>query len=290
MNQIRTSLKLTAQEAEMTVDEYLECILRDQTFAPDSPKLTQLRDRREEVRGVLRDEFGSSPRINEAGSKKKGTMIRESYDLDLTCYFPKDDKNGTETLEVIYYTVEEILREHYHTERKGSAIRLWDVVGEVDFQVDVVPGRYVTGSSGDVFLHRTSGDKKRLKTNLDVHVDHVRQSGVIDAIKLMKFWRERESINFKTFVLELLVIKMLKDSAAEPVSQQLMRVWNELAENGETLSVEDPANPSGNDLSDLLKPVRTSVSYEAQRDVRNNRVRRMAGRFRGAAERQAKTD
>jgi hypothetical protein len=34
-------------------------------------------------------------------------------------------------------------------------------------------------------------DKKRLKTNLDVHLDHVRDSGVIDAIRLAKLWGVR---------------------------------------------------------------------------------------------------
>lgn len=251
----------------MTDDEYLEGVLQDQTFAPDSPELAELRKHREDVRSVLRSKLGSSPRINEAGSKKKGTMIRESYDLDMTCYLPHDDKTAGETLEDIYDNVEEALEEDYHTERKGSAIRLWDPEGEVDFHVDVVPGRYVEGKDGDVYLHRTSGDKERLKTNLDVHVDHVRASGVVDAIKLMKYWRERESLDVKTFVLELSVIKLLEDRTEEPLSQQLMHVWTDLADNADSLTVEDPANPNGNDLSDLLDSVRAVLSDAAERTL-----------------------
>ena len=36
-----------------------------------------------------------------------------------------------------------------------------------------------------------NGSKSRLQTNLDVHLDHVRESGVVDAIRVMKILRDR---------------------------------------------------------------------------------------------------
>jgi hypothetical protein len=60
------------------------------------------------------------------------------------------------------------------------------------------------------YLFQSSGDKKRLKTNLDVHLDHVRDSGVIDAIRLAKLWKVRNGLPVRTFVLELAVIKLLE--------------------------------------------------------------------------------
>ena len=79
---------------DMTENEYLEAILLEQTLVPGSAELQELQERGEEAKEVLRGTFGRSVRINEAGSKKKGTMIKASYDLDLTCYFPHDDNTA----------------------------------------------------------------------------------------------------------------------------------------------------------------------------------------------------
>jgi tRNA nucleotidyltransferase (CCA-adding enzyme) len=59
-------------------------------LAPGSTELNELQDRAEEVKMLLRGKFKSA-RIKEARSKRKGTMIKASYDLDITCYFPHDD-------------------------------------------------------------------------------------------------------------------------------------------------------------------------------------------------------
>ncbi len=250
----------------MTENEYLEAILLEQTLAPGSTELKELQERGEEVKKLLRGMSRNSVRVNEAGSKKKGTMIKVSYDLDITCYFPHEDDAIGESLKEIYENVEGVLKENYKTTRKGSAIRLWDPTGKTDFHVDVVPGRFVDGKEGDVFLYRSSGDKERLKTNLDVHVAHVRDSGVVDAIRLAKLWRERNSIPVKTFALELLVIKILEKKKESKLSEQMLYLWGQLRENSANLSIEDPANPTGNDLSELLtEGLRKQLSVAASR-------------------------
>lgn len=252
----------------MTDSEYLEVILLDQTLAPGSPELNELQERGEEVKKLLRRMSSKSVRVNEAGSKRKGTMIKASYDLDLTCYFPHEDDNVGDSLKDIYENVERALKEPYQTARKGSAIRLWDPTGKTDFHIDVVPGRFVDGNQGDVFLYCSSGDKERLKTNLDVNVAHVRDSGVIDAIKLMKLWRVQNSIPVKTFALELLVIKMLEEKKGSRLSEQMLHVWRQLRDDSADITIEDPANPNGNDLSELLnEEVRKQLSVAASRTL-----------------------
>jgi hypothetical protein len=252
----------------MTDNKYLEAVLRDQTFAPGSPELEALQKRRKEVEELLRAEFGSAPRIREGGSKAKGTMIKESYDLDLTCYFGHEDDEAGNSLKELYNNTEGVLAREYKTVRKGSAIRIYDLQAGTDFHVDVVPGRFVDGKDGDVFLYQSSGDKERLKTNLDVHIDHVRDSGVTEAIRLMKLWRVRNKIEVKTFVLELLIIKLLLGKEDQAIATQLQHVWEQVRDHADGLAVEDPANPSGNDLSDLLNTsVRAQLSSAAARTL-----------------------
>jgi hypothetical protein len=238
----------------MNPDEYLKKILEQQTFSDDDPELKELRDRRSELDKKLRTIFWkSSPSIKWAGSMAKGTMIRESYDGDMTCYFSCNEVETGRTLAEIHSAVKESLEDDYLIEVKASALRVRDKADWTnDLHIDVVVGRYVDGSKSDVFLHRTTGEKERLKTNLQTHIDHIRNSGVTDAIRLMKLWKSRNGIeSAKAFVLELLVVKLLEKQSSLSLSAQLKYIWSKFRDNSDKLAIEDPAN-SNNDLKGIL--------------------------------------
>jgi hypothetical protein len=237
----------------MTTNEYLKQILSSQNLAEGSDELKALQEHRADVEKLLRDNFAAcSPTIRYGGSKAKGTMNRESYDLDLICYFPNDDTAAGETLENIYNNVGDALKKKYVVERKTSVLRIKNADPAnygVDFHIDVVPGRYTDDAKSDAFLYQSGAEKKRLKTNLDTHIKHIRDSGVTDAIRLVKLWKVRNGIVLKNFVLELAVIELLKDKKRSDLAAQLEHVWTEFRDNIDDLSVKDPANPEGNDLS-----------------------------------------
>jgi hypothetical protein len=254
----------------MTPDEYLKKILKQQTFDDDAPELKELRKRRTEIKLVLESHFSeSNPSIRWAGSMAKDTMVKESYDGDVTCYFPRDGEGAGTTLEEIYNNVAELLGKGYDVERKASALRVKDRSTKAtkgfaeDLHVDVVPGRFTDDDEGDVFMHRTTGEKERLKTNLQVHIDHIRDSGVRDAIRMMKYWNARNTVGAKTFVLELLVVELLTKKKSSALSEQLTYVLTEFRDNPDGLCVEDPAN-SNNDLKPALDAVRDMLSSVAR--------------------------
>jgi hypothetical protein len=238
----------------MTNEEYLNNILESQTLDANGDELNQLRRRRTEVEDLLRGKYGNAPSIRYGGSKAKGTMILESYDLDVICYFDNGDKTAGDTLQDIYESVAETCEGDYYIERKPSAVRLKckDADTVEDYHIDVVPGRFVDQDRDDVFLYRHSAEKGRQKTNLDVHIDHVKESGLVDAIRLTKLWRVREQLSVRNFILELLTIELLKGMKGKPLTEQLTYVWTELRDNIDGITIEDPANPTGNDLSELF--------------------------------------
>jgi hypothetical protein len=256
----------------MSDKKYLEDILESQTLDPDGQEMKDLRARRGEVERLLRRKFeGCSLTIRYGGSKAKGTMIKEAYDLDMTCYFDRDETGAGDTLQEIYENVEGALADDYLVTRKPSALRLkskdlnqW----AADFHIDVVPGRFIDEKNEDVFLYRSSGEKGRQRTNLDVHIEHVKNSGVTDAIRLMKLWRTRNFISVRHFVLELMTIELLKGKKPLDLPEQLKHVWTELRDNVEDIKIEDPANPTGNDLSELFNAtVRQELSSNARRTL-----------------------
>lgn len=219
----------------MTPNEYLTKLLESQTLKEGSTELEDLRKHREAVETLIRAKF-PSPTIRYGGSKAKGTMVRDSYDLDLPCYFSNDDTSAGETLEEIFESVKAALEQDYWVEVKASALRLRSRDMTTDFHIDVVPGRFTDDTETDAFLHRTTGDKAWFKTNLQVHIDHVRDSGVTDAIKVMKVWRKRNGANLKTFVMELIVVKLIGGSKKR-LDEQVLEVLTEVAENADGISV-----------------------------------------------------
>lgn len=80
----------------------------------------------------------------------------------------------------------------------------------------------------------------------------------------MKLWKTRRGLRVKQFVLELLIIDLLKDKKNRSLEAQLNHVWKSLADATEALKVEDPANPTGNDLSEFLKSVWSELSARAK--------------------------
>lgn len=257
----------------MDIDKYLEDVLKSQTLKDDGEEMKALRSRREEVEKLLRKEFAkSNPVIRYAGSYSKGTMIRESYDLDIACYFLNGDTQAGDGLKDIFRNVRDALAKKYAVEPKNSALRLKGLDGDVhgaDFHIDVVPGRFTGDEQKDVYLHRENDEKIRLKTNPQTHVDHVRDSGVRDAISMLKYWRERNGIKIKTFVLELLIIDLLKDKKDRRLQTQLAHVWTEFRDHSASLSAKDPANPEGNDLSGFLdESLRTQLRQVSDRTLK----------------------
>ncbi len=268
----------------MTDDEYLKKILEEQTLGEDSDELKSLRQHRDEVEALLVKRFvSSSPTIRYGGSKAKGTMIKESYDLDVICYFENDDTSAGESLKDIYQNVKAALTPKYTVEEKPSALRLKGCdKGNPDFHVDVVPGRFTDDKKDDAYLYRSSGDKERQKTNLQKHIDHVKDSGVQDAIRLMKLWRSRNGLSVRNFILELLTVKLLDGKSKKSLTDQLEHVWSELRDNVDGISVEDPANPTGNDLSELfsetVKDELKTVAKDTLSDIENNGLQSVFGK------------
>jgi hypothetical protein len=239
----------------MEPQKYLEEILKNQTLDEKGDELEALRSERDKVETLLRNHFKDIPiSIQYAGSYKKGTMIKESYDLDMTCYFNNGDNSAGDSLEEIFSNVEKALSEEYYVYRKKSALRIQskDAENRIDFHIDVVPGRFADDGKGDVYLYQSEGEKDRLKTNLEKHVKHIAESKLVNTIRLVKLWKELNQLNAKTFILELLVVKSLDDlTDSKGLDVCFESFLTAISENIDNIALEDPANPSGNDLSEL---------------------------------------
>jgi hypothetical protein len=235
----------------MTDNQYLEKILESQAIKPGKPEHKNLLEGFASVESILRSKYDEDPLIVPAGSFAKHTMNLESYDLDVICYFSRKGIMERTSLGSIYQDVKTTLADRFFIEEKRSALRLKDKTNKIDCHIDVVPGRFIDDSDTVTYLHQTEGDHDYLQTDTKVHVRTIRDSGLTDAIRLLKLWNVRRAARVKTFVLELLAVEQLKGQKSLSLDAQLQYFWSILVENWEDLRVEDPAN-SRNDLSPLF--------------------------------------
>lgn len=244
----------------MTTEQFLQSLLTGQELTTDQEKALQTH--KAEVTAYLRSEFGQSPVIKYAGSREKGTLIADKYDLDIVCYFPSND---TRSLKEIRQDVSAHLAKRYATEPKASAERILDLRGvsaPTDYHIDVVPGRFIEQSK-DVFLHVAYGEKERMQTNLKVHIDHIVNSGCVPVIRLAKLWALRNNISIKTFVLELFVVRTLSGSQSKSnLSKSFRQVLEALRDDFGRVQLVDPAN-TNNIVSQLIEPSTKAIVSSA---------------------------
>jgi hypothetical protein len=243
-----------------------------------------MRSHRETIQALLEGTFGSSElTIRYGGSKAKNTMVKLGYDLDIVAYFHRDSNAAGSTLREIYHTVDQVLSEQYFVHPKTSALRLHaldDGRRGGDLQIDVVPGRYIDGDNGDCFLYYAKAEKECLKTNLQKHIDHVRDSGVVDALKLLKITRILYRVDIKQFALDLLGVDLLAGRSSWPLDDQLQHLLRAIVEAPTPPPITDPANP-GNDVSELLAPPRWAelreVAVQLLREAKTTDWTRLLG-------------
>jgi hypothetical protein len=239
----------------MTNHSYLEELLVSQRLDERSDEWKALDTEAMRIEAILRAAYPwSTLTFTHAGSRAKRTMVRDDYDLDEVAYFRNEDKAPGETLADIYENVAKVVGKYYSVRRKRSALRLGMKDGW-DLKVDLVPGRYIDATMTDVFIHQNEGDKDWLKTNIVKQVAHISGSGCTDEIMLGKLWRTRNGIGVRTFPLELLVIEALRLDGSGSLEQRFAGVLAVFADHIDSLRIEDPGNPYGNDLSHALPDI-----------------------------------
>jgi len=234
----------------MTANEYLNQLLEDYKLSDDEKE--EIKTKRDEVKEKLESHFGSKiVTIKYSGSISKKTAISSSKDIDIAVHFKKE---AFDTLEKMYDSVYEFLEREYANLRKQNVS-----IGLEDENVDVVPGRRLDEdtSNNDVKLYRRDTGTS-LKTNLETHKNHIKESGCRKIIRLMKIWKYKNDLKFKSFALELLVIKALDGFEGTSLKDKTKKVLEYIEENVETVELIDPAN-SSNNVSDSIDSIKKTL-------------------------------
>ncbi len=202
-----------------------------------------------------------------AGSIAKGTAITGTTDIDV--FISLDPSVSTcNTLENVYNTLRNrFTGAGYTTREQNVSVG----INHTGLKVDVVAGvkHHILGLDHSIWKRKK---QTWTKTNIDAHINHVKNSGRVFDIKLIKIWRKLHELDFPSFYLELSVIEALKGTGliGSSPANNFIKVMNYLVNDFESKVIKDPANQN-NEVSDELNLIeKQKIRNKAQETLAGN--------------------
>ncbi|CAD0299367.1 hypothetical protein NCPPB940_01640 [Xanthomonas hortorum pv. taraxaci] len=195
--------------------------------------------------------------VTTSGSFAKGTANASGTDVDL---FISLHPFTSHSLRDIYLTLFNALTSAGYSVRKQD-VSLGIRAGLV--YVDLVPGKQQTALTTDHSLYRSRADTWT-KTNVQTHIDLVRAAGRQPEIRIIKLWRDQNSLDFPSVYLELVVIRALQLNFAESLAERILAVLRFLARDFSSARITDPANGSNVISDDVSAAEKSRIRQAAQ--------------------------
>jgi hypothetical protein len=181
-----------------------------------------------------------------SGSFAKGTATSLGADLDI---FISLGHSAGPTMKAIYLGLLD------YCAARGLRPRPQNVsirIHTAGLKIDLVPGRIHPGHTNDHSLYRSKLDSW-VQTNVATYVRLIAASGRTAEIRALKIWRERNTLSFPSFYLELAVLDALRTRPTHALAENVRAALAYLADGFQHARVVDPAN-SNNVISSDLGP------------------------------------
>lgn len=199
--------------------------------------------------------------IKLSGSRAKGTAIKLGADLDL---FISLNSSISANLRDIYNSLYNYFDDYnFKIKKQNVSIGL----DYNNIEIDLVPGKNHTGNTNNHSLYISKRDSWTL-TNIEKHINLVKNSGRINEIVAMKIWRDINGIDFPSIYLELIVIEALKNKNTNQPSSNILDVLKYLRDNFVNKRIEDPANTNNIISNDLTKLEKEKIATKAEKDLK----------------------
>ncbi|MBN1974495.1 MAG: nucleotidyltransferase [Sedimentisphaerales bacterium] len=245
----------------MTVDEYLQKLVnkyRVPAVAQGTPEFKAANS----IYPIIQRWAGNQLReVTFSGSNAKGTAIRGRTDVDLFISL-KSDTN--ETLKEIFNSLYNYMVQNGYSSTKKQHVSIHIVHSGIE--VDLVPAKHFGGNTEDHWLYVNRPNRERIKTNVNEHINLVRDSNRTNEIILTKIWRLNHNLDFPSFYLELVVIEALKYKRVG-LSENFLSVLEYLSNSFISARFIDPANTNNiisDDLADIEKKAIASQAKKSK--------------------------
>lgn len=235
------------------IDMYLEKVLskydNNDIFYSNERIKSLISDSIRIIFNDIRIDYSMRISIEQSGSLAKGTAIKGKSDIDL--FISLEDPNNKITTEDFHKALYRYLSKQFIDIREQNVSIGIKYSG---FDIDVVPAKKINTKSYENYNdHYLWSNKKhgRIQTNIQKHIDMVKNSTCQDIIMILKVWREYNRIEFPSIFIEQLCIEVLGKYNCSSLSQKFYQMMSVIWENLDDIYIIDPSN-SGNIISDIM--------------------------------------
>lgn len=271
---------------DISKHDYLEKVLESHKMKHVGDFVSKHTNKRDEIKSELQSNYSGKiyTPIN-SGSYAKHTAINSKFDLDIVVPFKKD---AFDTLEEMFNSIHDFLYDKYKDEaivrKQKVSIGLEfypDEDGEI-INLDVVPGRelnqdqYLEDKKLNLYVNSIYGimqEKTYIQTNIQAQIDHITaKENERKKIRLLKVWKYNNRESYKSFLIELLVIKAFeKEDINGNLWDKLKKTMEYIKDNvnQEGFTLKDPGN-SGNNVIDTLNTDERKKLSDTMKKIINN--------------------
>ena len=217
-----------------------------------------------EVKNVIRRWAGDQlASLDLSGSVKKGTAIKGRSDCDLFISLKANTKN---TLGEIYDSLFNALAAAgFQPRRQNVSIG----IRKNGLDIDLVPAKRHPGYLNRHSLHVRNGGTWT-QTNVQTHINQVKNSGRTREIILTKIWCKRHGLKFPSIVLELAVIRALHGKWTYNTAANFKTVLEYLSNQFATARLVDPSNTNNVVSQSLSAAEKRAIVNQARVSLRNS--------------------
>lgn len=194
------------------------------------------------------------------GSNAQDTAIKRENDMDLDLLIslrPELTKSLKDTYKSLYKFLEE---KGYEPFARNISMRVF----KNGVAVDLVPALQ---HEDDANFH--SVYSRRLRTwnqsNVQKHIDLIKNSGITDAIKLGKIWAKVNHVDFPSFYLALVAVEALRGKEHLQLDEQMNEFFAYLITTFLDKEIEDPSNSNDWISEELNRAGRKKVVEAAEK-------------------------
>ena len=127
--------------------------------------------------------------------------------------------------------------------------------------VDLIPS-YRDAKAANILFNKRSGET--VHTDLAQHVHLVGNSGRQQEICALKIWRERNRLEFPSFLLELMTLRALEGERFGQLAENIHCVLRYLGSKFESAVIRDPANSDNVVSRELPEKVKKTIAKAAR--------------------------
>lgn len=193
--------------------------------------------------------------ISISGAYAKNTAIRLASHVDVLVLL--NPIPGMEIKNVFWRFFEFLTDQNLQASTEEVSVR----VPCMKLTVDLIPS-YRDGKSGNLLFNKRSGDA--VHTDVARHVHLIGNSGRQQEICALKIWRERNGLEFPSFLLELATLRALEGERFGQLAENIHCVLRFLGSKFAQAVIRDPVNADNIVSKDLSEKAKKAIAKAAR--------------------------